>query len=155
MDVAKGAVQYAAGRDKSTCFAVASTYHLPIQDKSMDMLLCIFAPRHEGEFARVLKETGKLIVAAPGPGHLRSLRKIIYNKPEDIGSRGDVNGDFALLEQISVHYVIELTEPQDIFNLLTMTPYSRHADELAMAKLKALTRLETEIDINLFVYGLG
>lgn len=155
VDVAKGAVQYAAGMDKSIRFAVASTYHLPISDRSMDCIACIFAPRHEGEFARVLKETGKLMVAAPGPRHLFSLRAIIYTEPEDIGPRGDVGGNFYLEEQVNVTYPISINTNRDIQHLLTMTPYSKHVDGVALAKLKALTRLETEIDISIFVYGLA
>lgn len=155
VDVAKRAVQYAAGRDKAIRFAVASTYHLPILDKSMDLVLCIFAPRDEGEFARVLKEAGRLIVAAPGPRHLRSLREIIYSEPEDIGSRGDVGGSFALLDRANATYPLSIDTNQDILNLLTMTPYSKHVDGVALSKLKELTGLETEIDVNIFVYGLG
>lgn len=152
LDVSKKAVQYAAGRDKEIFFAVASTYHLPIQDKSMDCITCIFAPRDEGEFARVLEEGGKLIVAAPGPRHLFGLREILYQEPQGIGQRGDVSGEFVLQDQVQVAYTIVLTEPRDILNLLTMTPYSKHTDEVALAKLKGMSRLKTEIDIGLKIY---
>jgi 23S rRNA (guanine745-N1)-methyltransferase len=154
VDVAKRAVQYAAARDKAIRFAVASTYHLPIQDKSMDLVLCIFAPRDEGEFARVLKPQGKLAVAAPGPRHLFSLRSLIYQDPEEIGQRGDVGGGFRLLDQVDVCYTVELEDKRAILNLLTMTPYSKHIDEAAMGKLRDLPRLEAEIDIRLKFYGL-
>lgn len=154
VDVAKRAVQYAATRDKTIRFAVASTYHLPIQDQSMDLVLCIFAPRDEGEFSRVLKSQGRLVVAAPGPRHLYSLRTLIYQDPEEIGQRGDVGGSFRLLDQADVRYTIELKDNQAILNLLTMTPYSKHIDEAALAKLKELPWLETEIDIKIKIYGL-
>jgi len=118
----------------------------------MDCITCLFAPRDEGEFARVLKEGGKLIVAAPGPHHLFSLREILYQEPQGIGQRGDVSGEFVLQDQVQVAYTIVLTEPRDILNLLTMTPYSKHTDEVPLAKLKGMSRLKTEIDIGLKIY---
>lgn len=150
VDVSKRAVQYAAGRDKGIRFAVASTYHLPVLAGSIDCLVCVFAPRDEGEFARVLKADGRLVVAAPGPRHLYSLRSIIYPDPPEIGQKGDVSG-FALLDRNNVAYTIEL-DTRGLFNLLAMTPYSRHADVAALAKLQGLARLEVEVDINILVY---
>lgn len=152
VDVAKRAIQYAAGRDKGIRFTVASTYHLPILPGSMDCIICIFAPRDEGEFSRVLKPGGKLIVAAPGPRHLHSLRKIIA-APGDLGQKGDVGKSFILLAREKAAYSIALENTRDILNLLTMTPYGRHAREDAVERLKKLTRLETEVDINLLVYA--
>jgi len=152
VDVAKKAVQYAAGRDKKIQFAVASTYHLPFRDRSMDGILCVFAPRDEAEFARVLKPEGKLMIAAPGRRHLYSLREQIYSEPGEIGQKGDVSS-FTLAERGKVSYTIQLDTTRDILNLLTMTPYSRHTQVEALTRLRGLSRLETEIDINILVYA--
>jgi 23S rRNA (guanine745-N1)-methyltransferase len=151
-DVSKIAIDYAARRDRNIHFAVASTYHLPILSGTIDCVMCVFAPKDEMEFWRVLKPAGKLVVAAPGPRHLMGLRSMLYNNPEPIGPRGTTGEGFTLLDSVQVSYEIALQGSREIMNLLTMTPYVRHADEGALARLNQLERLENEVDINIMVY---
>ncbi len=44
IDISKFSLRWAAKRDHSIEFAVASAYHLPIPDKSVDFLLNCFSP---------------------------------------------------------------------------------------------------------------
>lgn len=148
-DVSKDAINYAAGRDKNIRFAVASSYHLPVLNNTLDYILCIFAPRDEQEFKRILKPSGRLIVAVPGRRHLFSLKERMYELPEEIGVKGTVKDGFKLIEERNVHYEIFLNDKQDIMNLFRMTPYYRHADVQAIEKLD---RLDTEVDINILIY---
>ena len=152
IDVSKSAIQYAAGRDKDIHFAVASSYHIPILNNSVDCILCIFAPRDEQEFKRILKPSGKLLVAAPGPRHLYSLRKFIYDSPDTIGQKGTVEEGFNLLEHKMVSYSTTINDKEDIFNLFNMTPYSSHADPETENKLKTTGEFSTEVEINIRVY---
>lgn len=152
IDVSKQAIHYASGRDREIRFAVASNYHVPVLNSSIDCILCAFAPRDEEEFKRILKPAGILLVAAPGPLHLYSMRKLLYKDPEIIGQKGTVGKGFRLLRQENVSYTVTLNDPRDILNLFTMTPYSRHADMEAVEKLKKSTEFSTEIDININVY---
>ncbi len=152
IDVSKSAIQCAAGRDKDIRFAVASNYHVPLLDNSIDCILCIFAPRDEQEFKRILKPSGKLFVAAPGPKHLYSLRKFIYDNPDAIGQKGTMEEGFNLLEHKIVSYSITINNKEDIFNLFNMTPYSRHADQETEDKLKTAGEFSTEVEINIRVY---
>jgi len=150
IDVSKAAIHYASGRDKGIRFAVASNYHIPVMKGTLDCILCSFAPRDEGEFRRILKPKGKLIVASPGARHLYSIREALYESPEEIGQKGTVGEGFTLLEKKKVNYEIILKSKQDILNLFTMTPYSRHAETSALEKL---SEFATEVDINIFVYS--
>lgn len=50
-----------------------ATARLPIRDASVDLLLCVFAPRKGEEFHRVLAEHGALVVVTPEPGHMKEL----------------------------------------------------------------------------------
>lgn len=152
IDISKSAIQYASVRDKEIRFAVASNYHVPILTNSVDCILCVFAPRDEQEFLRILKPSGKLIIAAPGPKHLFSLRKFLYESPELLGQKGTAGDGFILLEQQNVSYDIGIKTTEDIFNLFNMTPYSRHADSDAENRLKAAGELKAEVDINIRVY---
>lgn len=152
IDISKSAVHYASGGDKGIRYAVASTYHTPIISDSMDFILCIFAPRDEAEFRRILKKSGKLIVAAPGPRHLLGLKKTLYEDSDTIGQKGTVGEGFHMIRQQNVTCNLHLDNNEDIINLWRMTPYSRHTDEAAYDQLKKLDQLSTEIDINIMVY---
>ncbi len=152
IDVSKPAIHYASGRDREIRFAVASNYHVPVLDSSLDCILCIFAPRDEKEFLRVLKPSGLLLVAAPGPHHLYSMRKLLYKDPEIIGLKGTVGEGFRLVKQEAVSYTIAPESSQDILNLFGMTPYSRHAHMAAVEKLKNTGGFTTEVDININLY---
>jgi 23S rRNA (guanine745-N1)-methyltransferase len=47
---------------------------LPVRDDRADVVLCVFAPRNTDEFARVLRDDGRLVVVTPAAGHLEQLR---------------------------------------------------------------------------------
>ena len=152
IDVSKPAIHYASGRGRSIYFAVASTYHTPVLSSCMDYILCIFAPKDEGQFRRILKPEGKLVIAAPGPRHLFSLRKELYEEPELIGTRGTAGAGFKLINKVNVTYQIHLKDSVDIVNLLMMTPYWRHVDSQTVEKIGKKDELVTEVDINIKVY---
>ena len=149
IDVSKPAIHYASSRDQDILFAVASNYHIPILESSIDCILCIFAPRDEQEFSRILKPAGKLIVAAPGPRHLYSFRQILSENPNIIGQKGTVGEGFMLSEQRNVTYDLHLKSKDDLLNLFMMTPYSRHA---AMETVEGLSEFTTEVDIEILAY---
>ena len=74
LDVSPAACRRAATTGLAA--VVADTWAgLPLQDGCLDALLCVFAPRNPGEFARVLAPGGRLIVVTPNPGHLAELRQ--------------------------------------------------------------------------------
>lgn len=73
MDVSVPALRRAAARGLAS--VVADTWSgLPLHSGSVDALLCVFAPRNAGEFARVLSPGGRVVVAAPTTAHLAGLR---------------------------------------------------------------------------------
>ncbi len=152
IDVAKSAIASASHRQGGIRFAIASTHHLPFLNESMHEILCLFAPRDEAEFHRVLRPEGTLFVAAPGPRHLYGLRIALYQHPEPIGSKGDVQQGFQLIESVNVNYEMHVSDTADILHLLTMTPYVRHTDEEAIVRVRQLTELHTAVDINILVY---
>jgi 23S rRNA (guanine745-N1)-methyltransferase len=47
----------------------------PLEDRTADVVLDVFAPRNPSEFHRVLRPTGRLIVARPTERHLAELRR--------------------------------------------------------------------------------
>ena len=75
LDVSKAAAKVAAQADPRIAAVVADVWRpLPVRDRCLDAVLCVFAPRNLPEFARVLRPDGLLVVATPRPGHLAGLR---------------------------------------------------------------------------------
>jgi 23S rRNA (guanine745-N1)-methyltransferase len=47
---------------------------LPLRDRSIEVVLSVFAPRNLAEFSRVLQPDGRLIAVTPRADHLAELR---------------------------------------------------------------------------------
>lgn len=123
IDIAKAGVRLAAKNDpRQITYAVASSHLLPIADSSMDVIIRIYAPSKDEELARVLKDSGKLIIVTPGARHLIGLRQKIYQTirphPKPIAPEG-----FSELEQISVSFPLEVPSGDLTLSLLAMTPF--------------------------------
>ncbi|HSK34014.1 MAG TPA: methyltransferase domain-containing protein [Propionicimonas sp.] len=75
LDVSKAAAKVASRRDPRIAAVVADVWQpLPVRDRCLDAVLCVFAPRNLPEFARVLRHDGALVVVTPRPAHLAGLR---------------------------------------------------------------------------------
>lgn len=153
-DISKSAIKFASKRDKYSHFSVASLYHLPIEDESVDCLMRIFAPKSYAEFARVLKPQGMFVSVVPGAGHLMELKEILYDNPTRPIEEHDpeIEEFFTLREQIRTQYPILLEGTENIFNLVKMTPYYWTMSQEASDTLAGLNKIELGIDCLLNVY---
>lgn len=76
LDVSRAAARRAARAHPRVASVVADVWKgLPVRTGSLDVVLCVFAPRNIVEFARVLAAGGLVVVVTPGPGHLGGLRR--------------------------------------------------------------------------------
>ncbi len=139
----------------NSVFGVAGIYDLPVADESANAITNIFAPCAEVEFCRALKENGLLVVVTAGKNHLYGLKKAIYDTVHTNESRADMPQNMLLEEKHNVAYKIQLDNSEVIRNLFSMTPYSYRTSEKDMQKLLALTSLETEVEVDIFVYRKG
>ncbi|MDO5735530.1 MAG: methyltransferase domain-containing protein [Propionibacteriaceae bacterium] len=74
-DISVPASRRAAKAHPRMAAVVADTWAgLPLADRSVDAVLCLFAPRNPAEFQRVLADDGVVVVVLPKPDHLRELR---------------------------------------------------------------------------------
>lgn len=71
----------AAKREKDVEFAVASSYHLPVADRSIDLLLNCFSPLALEEFRRALRPGGTFLYVVPSEKHLWELKQVLYDHP--------------------------------------------------------------------------
>ena len=152
IDISRSAVRYAARRDELSKFAVGSTYRLPILPKCLDALLSIFAPGNTEEFRRVLKPCGRLITLSPGPRHLAALKAMIYDLPKGHRAEAAIPAGFTCSNQTRVSYPLHLRDPEDIGNLVAMTPYFWHMDKQTQERVSSMVELETKVDMVLTIY---
>lgn len=101
LDVSVPAARQAARAHPRIGSVVADTWQpLPVRDSRVDAVLCVFAPRHPAEFARVLRPGGQLVTVTPEPGHLVELRTALglLTVEEGKGERlaGTLGGHFEL-----------------------------------------------------------
>ena len=80
-DISKPILRLAAKREKNIQFAVASSYHLPVADASIDLLLNCFSPLALEEFRRVLRPGGHFLYVVPGPDHLWEMKQVPTTPP--------------------------------------------------------------------------
>jgi len=151
VDISRQALIEAARRDKELSLAVASINALPVMDESCDLLLNVFAPNDDREFARVLKRGGYLMKAVPLERHLFGLKSAVYEKPYLNPPAVYEPEGFTpvLLREIS--YTLTLENNADINALFMMTPYYYKTGRQDQEKLKTLNRLETEVCFGLFL----
>jgi 23S rRNA (guanine745-N1)-methyltransferase len=141
VDISKPAIKLAARRYPDIAFAVGTSFHLPLADHSVDAVVSVFAPRPFDEFARVLRPGGFVVVASPGPNHLRGLTDLIYATPEPHEQRPHTDE-----ATVAVQYDLVLGQP-DITHLVQMTPYWWKATADQQTQIRAREELTVTVDV--------
>lgn len=152
VDISKFAVKAAAGKYKGIDFAVASLFHIPCGDESVDVLTDVFAPIVPEEFRRVLKPGGVMILAVPGAKHLWGMKEVLYTAPYENEEHDTAYDGFEYLGRESVQRDIAVEGKENIEALFSMTPYYWKTDVAGGERLRALETLHTEIKFDFLVY---
>jgi len=157
VDISKWAVlsaakQAAAKQDARMNWVVASNANLPIEENSLDCVLCMFGFPVYKEFSRVLKAGGYLLQVDAGSEHLKEMREIIYaNQKEKLEQEKEPKG-FCIIDKSNVRSTINLNTAEAISDLLAMTPHLYRASAEGLAKVRTLTTFNLTIDVNISVY---
>ncbi|MBA2287104.1 MAG: methyltransferase domain-containing protein [Ktedonobacteraceae bacterium] len=158
LDISKDAVKMAARRAHAGegCFVVADvTERLVVADRSLHVLLNIFAPRNPAEFARVVVPGGMLLIAIPGPSHLLSLRSTLklldIEKDKQRHVVAQFQDLFTLVTVSPVTYELHL-HSQDIVNAVKMTPNYWHMSEQNRAAAEGIELLHTEAEFTCLIF---
>lgn len=159
-DLSKQAVDRASKRRNmrgadNSFYAVASVFELPVADSCADGMLSMFAPVCESEAFRTLKDKGIFIVGGASAEHLLGLKRAIYDSVYLNEVRADLPDSLELLEKTRVRYEIAIDGNRDIMRLFGMTPYRFRTSAEAFARLEALEHLDTEVDVEFFVYRVN
>ena len=150
LDISKWAVQAAARQGPDATWVVASNAKLPALDRSLDRVLCLFGFPVFGEFARVLKPGGQVLLVDAGADHLRELRAVIYPqlKPERPRDSAPPPG-FTRLADETLTCRIAIDGAPQIADLLAMTPHLYRATAEGRARAAALAAIELTVDVRL------
>lgn len=120
-DMSKEALKYAARTDRSTQYAVASIFHLPLPDASMDVCVTCFAPFASDEIWRVLKPGGRFIFVSPASLHLFEMKQALYEHPykntvEPLDTEMELLEETVITQKFTADHTI-------LMALFEMTPY--------------------------------
>lgn len=152
IDISKFALAKAGRRNKDIEFAVASIFDIPVNDKSCNAVLNIFAPFKIEEYMRIIKKNGILLLVIPGVDHLWELKEAIYDTPYKNHPKSYELEGFSFEEKVVAEKMIHLDSEEDIENLFKMTPYYYKTSKKDQEKVKALDELDTLIQFEILVY---
>ena len=151
-DISKFILRYAAKRQRQIEWAVASSYHLPVEDGRIDLLVNCFSPLALEEFARVLKPGGLFFYVVPAEKHLWELKEVLYERPYPNEEKETPYSGFEYLEIFPVDDFITLQSQADIHALFQMTPYYWKTPKAGAERLGKLDTLTTQISFRVHVF---
>ena len=152
IDISKFSLRWAAKRDKEIEFAVASAFHLPVPDQSVDFLINCFSPMSREEFCRILKPGGHYLYVVPAPKHLWELKSAVYDTPYENEAQMIPYEGFAYVDVKRVDARVHLPDSQTIRDLFGMTPYLWKTPKSGLDRLNALEELDTQISFDLHLF---
>ena len=152
IDISKDMARRAAKLVKQAEIAVASAYHLPLGDGTVDLLLDCFSPLAEEEFRRVLKPGGHFLYVVPAAEHLWEMKQVLYDHPYRNETKETPYAGFRYVDIVHVRNSITLPGQEDIQALFGMTPYCWKTPRAGKERLAALGSLTTTaaFDIHIF-----
>lgn len=153
LDISKWAVLEAAKQDKQSTWVVGTNAHLPVQNHSVDRVLCVFGFPVYDEFARVLKPGGRLIQIDPGADHLRELRAVLYSQVKEGRPSDSAAPDgFQSVSEERVRQSVRVIGQEAIQDLLGMTPHGYRAPKDGLERVSALEEIEVSVDVLVRVF---
>ncbi|MGN7222237.1 putative RNA methyltransferase [Curtobacterium flaccumfaciens] len=103
------------------------TERLPVVDGAAAVLLDVFAPRNQTEYARVLHAAGVLAVVTPRAGHLAELAEatISVDPEKERRLHDSLTPSFALRSSEDLTWTMELSA-EDVHDVVHMGPSHHH-----------------------------
>jgi 23S rRNA (guanine745-N1)-methyltransferase len=141
LDISKFATRRAARAHPRIAAAVCDTWRaLPVRDRSVEVVLDVFAPRNGPEFARVLKPDGILVVVTPTARHLAELAEAVGLLSVDVRKQERLQrslaADFESVHRDEKDVPLHLTTA-DVERLIRMGPSAWHVDAAEAARRAA------------------
>jgi len=151
IDLSKAAAQFASRRLPHFAFAVTDVWaDWPVRTASADLAINIFAPKNFREMARVLRPTGLLAVAYPGPSHLVELRRdfeLLRISPQK--PRGYLDAARNWFEETRIERVgcRSILDRDDVLNLIMMGPSATRAAKIPLPSGPAAIDVTFDVEL--------
>lgn len=146
LDIARPAVKMAARLLPRAAICAGDLCALPLENKSVDVLVNLLTPANYQEFSRVLKQGGILLKGIPGPEHLKEIRSLLTSPAAQ--SRASSEDAAALLEKKfslffrqRVHYAFACDEALAAA-VFSMTPLTSHQEAVQVPAGKITVDVE-------------
>lgn len=150
-DVSAQACRRAARSHDRIAAVVADTWRgIPVRGKTVDVVLCVFAPRNPTEFLRVLAPGGRMIIVTPEEDHLASLRashSLLNVHPDKAEELLRTFSSFDLISTSQLSYAISL-DAEAVADLIGMGPNAFHQ------RIGTLKETRTTVSVRITVFGL-
>ena len=149
LDISKPAIVASAKRNRQIEWIVGTNRQPPIEDNSVDIILCVFGFQNLEGFSKILKPNGVIILVEPGSDHLTELKEIIYADNKKVKSNHDSveNNNFSLLSSHVLQFKTGFLNNKQINNLLLMTPHLFRATKQGKEAASLLERLDISVDV--------
>lgn len=151
-DISKTMIRFAAKRGGNSNYFVSGINSVPLESKSFDTVLSVFSPFCEGEFARLLRNSGTVVCVTPGSEHLLGLKTLLYERVLQKPEKLPEVSLFTVEKTIRVKTEITVSPNQDIKNLFMMTPYYYKTSPEAATVLDELDEMKTTVDFLITVF---
>lgn len=146
IDISKEAARYTSKNNKKSLVIVSSIFDMPIKDKVVGVILNIFAPKPQAEFARILEKNGIIIEVVPGEDHLKELKEKIFNENNELNQEKFAFNNFDLKKSMRLKYAVTIKETGELIDLLKMTPYFYKGGYGQLKRLQSISNLEVTMD---------
>lgn len=155
LDLSTAAAGHAARRFPQITWVVANAdRRLPLLDRSVDLVLSVHGRRNPVECARVLKTSGRLLVAVPAADDLIELRGLVQGEREERDRAATVvaehAGRFALADRVTLRERRTLGRDA-LVDLLRGTYRGKRLG--AAGRVAALTTLEVTLAAELLLFA--
>lgn len=153
-DLSRAGIRIAARLDPGGAYAVANSYHLPMDANSLDGVISHFSPNPIEEFARVLRPGGTVLIGSPGADHLFSMKATVYDSPHrhDEDKHRVADDRFVPTGRRVVRYPLHIDDVATLEALFSMTPYAYGANDAARLLDGTASSFTTEVHMLLDTY---
>ena len=152
VDISRDALNAAAKRAFPGEFAVASLYHIPLENDWCDLIVNVFAPDCIDEFSRILKPGGIYVKVIPLEDHLLELKQAVYDSVYENEVNLEEHPGFILESNTVLRWSLLLPDGETVKNLFAMTPYARKTSPADIAKLEEISSLTTTVSFSVLRY---